>query len=101
MDLAGCPYGRLRRLCPTSAAVIPTKPAKAPAVPTVAVVAELPVAKPAAKAATKPVLDSTERNRLISEIAYYNAEKRQFAAGNDFADWLAAERELDARLAKG
>lgn len=90
----------------TSAAVVPAKPAKAPAAPAksappVAAVAELPVAKPARKAASKPVLDAAERNRLISEIAYYNAEKRQFAAGDDFADWLAAERELDARLAKG
>jgi hypothetical protein len=36
--------------------------------------------------------------RMIEEAAYYRAEKRGFAPGNDFLDWLEAEREVRTRL---
>jgi sterol desaturase/sphingolipid hydroxylase (fatty acid hydroxylase superfamily) len=35
---------------------------------------------------------------MIAEAAYYRAEKRGFAPGNDFVDWLEAEREIRTRL---
>lgn len=41
----------------------------------------------------------SERERMIAEAAYYHAEKRNFEAGCEIEDWLAAEREIDA-LAK-
>jgi sterol desaturase/sphingolipid hydroxylase (fatty acid hydroxylase superfamily) len=36
--------------------------------------------------------------RMIAEAAYYRAEKRGFAPGNDFLDWLEAEREIRSHL---
>lgn len=41
-----------------------------------------------------------ERLAMISEAAYYKAEKRQFAPGHEAEDWAAAEREIDELLAK-
>ena len=35
-----------------------------------------------------------ERRRRIAEAAYYRAEQRNFAPGNDMEDWLEAERQL-------
>lgn len=34
------------------------------------------------------------RQRMIAEAAYYRAEKRGFAPGNELEDWLAAEAEV-------
>ena len=36
--------------------------------------------------------------RMIAEAAYYRAEKRGFAPGNDHLDWLEAEKEIHSRL---
>jgi len=33
--------------------------------------------------------------KMIAERAYYKAEKRDFAAGHEIDDWLAAEREVN------
>ena len=38
--------------------------------------------------------------QMIEEAAYYRAEKRGFSGGDPVADWLAAEAEIDALLAK-
>jgi hypothetical protein len=35
---------------------------------------------------------------MISEAAYFRAEQRGFVAGDDLADWLAAESGIDALL---
>ena len=35
---------------------------------------------------------------MIAETAYYKAEQRGFSAGDEVADWLAAEREVHAIL---
>jgi hypothetical protein len=35
---------------------------------------------------------------LIAKTAYYKAEDRGFAPGQELADWLAAEREVAAML---
>jgi Protein of unknown function (DUF2934) len=34
------------------------------------------------------------RQRLISDAAYYRAQKRNFAPGQELDDWLAAEAEV-------
>jgi Protein of unknown function (DUF2934) len=34
------------------------------------------------------------RQRMISEAAYYRAQKRGFAPGRELDDWLAAETEI-------
>ncbi len=39
-----------------------------------------------------------ERKRMIAVAAYYKAEQRAFAAGEELSDWLAAEREIDRLL---
>ncbi|HKY02834.1 MAG TPA: DUF2934 domain-containing protein [Burkholderiales bacterium] len=39
-----------------------------------------------------------ELGRMISEAAYYRAEKRGFEPGYEMEDWIAAEIELNVRL---
>lgn len=34
------------------------------------------------------------RQRMVAEAAYYRAEKRGFAPGQELDDWLAAEAEI-------
>ncbi len=61
----------------------------------------------ASAAASKPrsvsapaQLSAAERHRRIADAAYRRAERAGFG-GNPVADWLAAEREVDAMLAGG
>ena len=53
----------------------------------------------AAAPAKKPV-DAKERYKMIAETAYYLAQKRHFAPGHEVHDWIAAEKQVDAILAK-
>ncbi len=39
-----------------------------------------------------------QRASLIAEAAFFRAETRGFAPGNEVEDWLAAESEVDAKL---
>jgi hypothetical protein len=48
------------------------------------------------KAATG--IDADSRRRLVAAEAYFLAERRGFAAGNELADWVAAEAAVDSRL---
>ncbi len=41
---------------------------------------------------------SAERHAMIAEGAYFVAQARGLAPGNELDDWLAAEREIDQRL---
>jgi hypothetical protein len=38
------------------------------------------------------------RNEMVQEAAYLRAQARGFEPGQDLADWLAAEHEVDACL---
>lgn len=50
----------------------------------------------------QPELPSDEMLRaMISEAAYYRAEKRGFAPGLEADDWLQAETEVLARMRAG
>jgi hypothetical protein len=40
-----------------------------------------------------------DRRALIARAAYLKAERRGFAPGHELEDWLAAENEVDQRLA--
>ena len=40
-----------------------------------------------------------DRRALIAKAAYLKAERRGFAPGHELEDWLAAENEVDQRLA--
>ena len=42
-----------------------------------------------------------EREYMIAEAAYYRAERRGFAAGNEMEDWLQAETEIDSLIQSG
>jgi hypothetical protein len=56
---------------------------------------------PAHSAATNSALagvSSEERHQLISQAAYFRAEQRSFAPGNELEDWLTAEAEIEMRL---
>ncbi|MCL4792377.1 MAG: DUF2934 domain-containing protein [Gammaproteobacteria bacterium] len=45
-----------------------------------------------------PCISPEERVQMISEAAYFRAEQRGFMVGDDLADWLAAESDIDALL---
>jgi hypothetical protein len=40
-----------------------------------------------------------ERRRMIAEVAYFIAQRRDFDGGLELEDWLAAEAEVNAKLA--
>jgi len=42
-------------------------------------------------------IPSPSREAQIATAAYYRAEQRGFAPGNELADWLSAERQVDGR----
>lgn len=46
----------------------------------------------------EPALTENELRRMISEAAYYLAEKRGFAPGLESDDWRQAEQEVLARV---
>lgn len=65
-------------------------------------------AKPVAKRVTvkKPrtkkaatMISPDDRRRMIAEAAYYRAQARGFDGGDELADWLAAEAEVDSLVA--
>jgi len=37
---------------------------------------------------------------MIAKAAYFRAERRKFEPGHELEDWLAAELEVDRRLAQ-
>jgi hypothetical protein len=63
----------------------------------------------AQQAPSRPLADSTASDQtklgpeklheLVALAAYYRAEQRQFAPGLELDDWLAAEAEIQQRLA--
>jgi hypothetical protein len=61
-----------------------------------------PIPKQQLQAEAEPTSDtgdgsasSDPRHDAIAQAAYYRAERRGFAPGNDIQDWLDAERDLD------
>jgi len=74
--------------------------------------AATPAKKPAAakkapvkKAATKPApktlqasIGPKERYEMIAKMAYYRAEKRNFAPGHEKQDWLECEQIIDRMI---
>ena len=39
-----------------------------------------------------------ERRNMIARAAYFRAERRNFAPGEELQDWVAAEAEVDREL---
>ncbi len=48
--------------------------------------------------ATSGHVTEEARRAMIAEAAYFHAERRGFASGNETQDWLRAEAEIDALL---
>jgi hypothetical protein len=55
-------------------------------------------ATPAAAVNPPKFVDPQQRAMLIARAAYFRAMNRGFEPGNEVADWLAAEAEVDAEL---
>ena len=45
-----------------------------------------------------PVISQQERQRMIAEAAYYNAEHRGFQRGDPEQDWFLAEGQIERQL---
>ena len=45
------------------------------------------------------VISECERRSMIETAAYLRAERRNFAPGHEVEDWLAAEEEINGRIA--
>ncbi len=56
-----------------------------------------PTGKAISKRETAPVV---ERQKKVSEAAYYLAEQRGFSAGDELGDWLQAEQQIDATFSQ-
>ena len=84
---------------PAPAKAAAPKPAPTPKVEPLAE-AQKPLAKPSTKMGAARAMDPVERHRLIAEAAYHIALKRGLGPGDHMADWLAAERQVDAQLAR-
>lgn len=79
-----------------AAAAAPVTQKRAPAAPKKKAVVAKPVsAKPAIK-----TVSPEERFKMIEQAAYFRAEKHGFQVDPQ-ANWVAAEKEVDAILAKG
>jgi hypothetical protein len=52
--------------------------------------------KPASARPT--AIDPEDRRKLVAAEAYFLAERRGFAAGNEVGDWMAAEAAVNSRL---
>ena len=48
-----------------------------------------------AKQARSSGNDDCPREQMIAEAAYFHAERRGFAPGNEMSDWLRAEADVE------
>jgi len=55
------------------------------------------MAAEAASAATSSI-DPEVRRQMVAAEAYFRAERRGFAAGQEVEDWIAAESVVDSRF---
>lgn len=46
-------------------------------------------------------IEPETRDAMIAEAAYFRSAHRGFEPGHEVADWLAAESDIDAALARG
>ncbi len=47
-----------------------------------------------------PTLPNAVTRAMIAEAAYFRALERGFAPGRELEDWIAAETEINARIAR-
>jgi hypothetical protein len=53
---------------------------------------------PQSKMTVSTGIDPEARRQLVAAEAYFLAERRGFAAGNELEDWVTAEMVVDSRL---
>ena len=70
-----------------------------PAKPLQKALSEAGAEHPVVRMSKAAVIDPAQREAMIREAAYFHAERRGFAPGNELVDWLVAEREIDGLLA--
>lgn len=46
----------------------------------------------------KTTITPEERHKMIETLAYFMAEKRDFAPGHEMEDWLNAEKQIDQAI---
>jgi len=46
-------------------------------------------------------IEPEARNAMVAEAAYFRSAHRGFEPGHEIDDWLSAESEIDAALARG
>lgn len=63
------------------------------AVPRARSKATTPRTRPALRAV--PSFSDSPREQMIAEAAYFRAEQRGFAPGNEMSDWLEAESDIE------
>lgn len=51
-----------------------------------------------ARGSVEPDSCNCPREQMIAEAAYYRAEQRDFAPGNEMSDWLQAEADVESVL---
>lgn len=71
---------------------------KRPPPPPAALVESAPASSDAVAAPAAGFLEPGRRHEMISEAAYFLAERRDFSPGQELDDWLAAERDIDRVL---
>ena len=50
------------------------------------------------RGAKEQAVTAQERERMIATAAYYRAERRGFAPGQEVDDWIEAETEIERQL---
>ena len=66
---------------------------------------KVPAAKTARRSASKrgsseEAIAAEVRECMIATAAYYRAERRGFAPGQELADWIEAEMEIEQQLGR-
>jgi hypothetical protein len=88
---------RKPRTATTPGSAAKTAPIKAAAAKTSAKPAARVSRAAAIPAAAKPApaaLSAAQREQMVRTAAYFRAERRGFAPGNEWDDWLSAEAEV-------
>lgn len=58
-------------------------------------------ANPSIVTRSSAFIEPREREAMIAEAAYFRSAHRGFEPGHEVDDWLAAESEIEAALARG
>ena len=84
-----------------SPATTKAKAKRKPAAPDLTESAVLVMLEATTPAPGGPVpLPAELRRELVAAEAYFRAERRGFAPGHEFEDWIAAEAAIEARLGR-